>query len=161
MKSSKRKTNPVSGYNWCLGSPSWRELREYVMRRANDTCERCGSRPATEVHHLTYVRVFRELPSDLIAICRQCHAEIHWRQPANDNLIQFTFDFPEAPEDDPEEGQPDCRSETISRAVHARAIAGGTRRQRRFRRLRRQLPPNPLPEPYTSATSVNRGVVDI
>jgi hypothetical protein len=49
------------------------------------------------------VRVFRELPSDLIAICRQCHAEIHWRQPANDNLIQFTFDFPEAPEDDPEE----------------------------------------------------------
>ena len=25
MKSSKRKTNPVSGYNWCLGSPSWRD----------------------------------------------------------------------------------------------------------------------------------------
>ena len=69
----------------------------------NNTCEKCGKRRATEVHHLTYLRVFNELPSDLMALCRQCHAEVHWRQPANDNQIQFSFDFPEAPETEPEE----------------------------------------------------------
>jgi hypothetical protein len=28
----------------------------------------------------------------LLAVCRPCHAEIHWRQPANDNQIQFPFE---------------------------------------------------------------------
>jgi hypothetical protein len=37
-------------------------------------------------------------PADLMALCGPCHAEIHWRQPANDNQIQFSFDFPEEPE---------------------------------------------------------------
>jgi hypothetical protein len=40
-----------------------------------------------------------KIPSDLVALCRQCHSEIHWRQPANDNQIQFSFDFPEEPEE--------------------------------------------------------------
>jgi hypothetical protein len=73
---------------------------EWILKRANYSCEKCKDWPATEVHHLTYVRVFNELPSDLIALCKQCHAEIHWRQPANDNQMQFSFDFPAAPEED-------------------------------------------------------------
>src|SRR5262245_41996718 len=60
-----------------------------ALVRANGICEKCRKRPATEVHHLKYERVFNELPSDLVALCRQCHSEIHWRQPANDNQIQF------------------------------------------------------------------------
>ena len=64
----------------------WRQSGErperHILQRANHTCEKCGKRPATEVHHLTYLRVFNEFPSDLVALCRQCHAEIHWRQPA-------------------------------------------------------------------------------
>jgi predicted HNH restriction endonuclease len=43
--------------------------------------------------------VAEKIPSDLVALCRQCHSEIHWRQPANDNQIQFSFDFPEEPEE--------------------------------------------------------------
>jgi 5-methylcytosine-specific restriction endonuclease McrA len=95
--------NLHSAYTWYLGSAFWRERREHVLQRANQTCEKCGRRPATEVHHLTYIRVFQEIPSDLIALCRQCHAEIHWRQPANDNQKQFSFDFPEGPEDSEED----------------------------------------------------------
>jgi hypothetical protein len=53
----------------------------------------------TQVHHLTYLRLFNEDMADLMALCRQCHAEIHWRQPANDNQIQYSFDFPDEPED--------------------------------------------------------------
>jgi len=77
--------NRLTAYHWYLGQAFWRERREHILRRANHTCEKCSKRPASEVHHLTYIRVFQELPSDLLAVCRQCHAEIHWRQPANDN----------------------------------------------------------------------------
>ena len=84
--------NRKAAYRWYLGHEFWREKCEYVFKRANGKCEKCGKRPPTEVHHLTYIRVFQELPSDLLAVCRQCHAEIHWRQPANDNQIQLVFD---------------------------------------------------------------------
>jgi 5-methylcytosine-specific restriction endonuclease McrA len=90
----------LTAYSWYLGSAFWRERRGHILHRANYTCERCGKLPATEVHHLTYVRVFNELPSDLVALCKQCHAEIHWRQPANDNQIQFSFDFADEPEEE-------------------------------------------------------------
>jgi 5-methylcytosine-specific restriction endonuclease McrA len=92
--------NRATTYHWDLGSAFWRERREYILKRANFICEKCGKRPATEVHHLTYLRVFNELPTDLLALCRPCHSESHWRQPANDNQIQFSFDFPEGREDE-------------------------------------------------------------
>ncbi|HMF21459.1 MAG TPA: HNH endonuclease signature motif containing protein [Pseudolabrys sp.] len=95
--------NRISAYNWYLGSAFWRERREHILKRANYTCEKCGKRPAAEVHHLTYIRIYQELPSDLVALCKPCHNEIHWRQPANDNQIQFSFDFPDEPEEEDEE----------------------------------------------------------
>lgn len=84
-------SNLKTTYGWYLGSSFWAERRGFILDRAGHICEMCGTRPATEVHHLTYARVFAELPSDLLAVCRPCHAEIHWRQPANDNQIQFPF----------------------------------------------------------------------
>ena len=49
--------NRISAYNWYLGSAFWRGRREHILKRANHTCEKCGKRPATEVHHLTYIRI--------------------------------------------------------------------------------------------------------
>jgi hypothetical protein len=83
--------NRITAYHWYLSSAFWRERREHILRRANYICEKCHKRPATQVHHVTYLRVFNELPSDLLALCRSCHSEIHYRQPANDNQIQFPF----------------------------------------------------------------------
>jgi 5-methylcytosine-specific restriction endonuclease McrA len=104
VMSTKRSTlNRLTAYEWYRGSPSWHERREWIFKRANYVCEKCRKRPATEVHHLTYMRVFNEDPADLMALCHQCHAEIHWRQPANDNQIQFSFDFPDEPEEEEEE----------------------------------------------------------
>ena len=97
--------NRLTAYGWYLGSAFWRERREHILQRADYTCEKCGQRPATEVHHLTYIRVFQELPSDLLAVCRQCHAEIHWRQPANDNQIQFRFFEEDAEQEDGPHGK--------------------------------------------------------
>jgi 5-methylcytosine-specific restriction endonuclease McrA len=84
--------NQKTTYAWYLGSAFWNERRAFILKRANGICEKCGIRPATEVHHLTYLRVFKELPTDLVALCRKCHAEIHLRQPANDNQLAFNFD---------------------------------------------------------------------
>ena len=51
----------------------------------NFICQICRKRPATEVHHLTYERVFNEMACDLLPVCSACHRAIHYRKPANDN----------------------------------------------------------------------------
>jgi hypothetical protein len=98
MPISKSALSHSAAYEWYLASPSWQERREWILKRANYICEKCKKRPATQVHHLTYDRIFNELPTDLVTLCKQCHAEIHWRQPANDSQQQYAFDFPKAPE---------------------------------------------------------------
>jgi len=80
-----------TAYLWYLGTEFWRAKRNEAMARANYLCQRCRARCATEVHHLTYERVFNELASDLLPVCSPCHREIHFRKPANDNEPQLPF----------------------------------------------------------------------
>ena len=93
--------NRRSAYHWYLRTTFWQERRHHVFKRNNFVCERCNQRRATDIHHKTYVRVFNERLTDLMALCRQCHATIHHKQPANDNQIQLSFKFDE--DDDEEE----------------------------------------------------------
>lgn len=64
-------------YNAYLETPQWARRRQLVMARANGRCEGCGTRAATQVHHLTYVRVTQEMLFDLVAICGYCHESVH------------------------------------------------------------------------------------
>jgi len=84
--------NKRSAYSWYLGTAFWRERREHALKRANHTCEKCKERRASEVHHVTYLRVFNEMPTDLVALCRQCHEQMHRLRAANDNQLTFDFD---------------------------------------------------------------------
>jgi 5-methylcytosine-specific restriction endonuclease McrA len=93
--------NKKSAYQWYLSSAFWRERRVAAFRRAQGICERCKQRPATQVHHLTYIRVFSELPTDLQALCKECHAKIHQKVPANDNQLTLNFDAAEG-DDEPD-----------------------------------------------------------
>jgi hypothetical protein len=54
----------------------WQRAWARTMERAGHTCEICGSE-ARNVHHLTYERLGGERISDLLALCRQCHLDIH------------------------------------------------------------------------------------
>jgi len=93
-----RAFNPRSAYHWYLRTTFWQERRQHVFKRNNYVCERCNQRRATDIHHKTYARVFNEHLTDLMALCRQCHATIHHKQPANDNQsgpIQLSFKFEE------------------------------------------------------------------
>lgn len=64
-----------------LCSEEWGRLRRAVLKRADARCERCFSPYIESVHHLTYIRRYREDLADLQAVCQGCHDFIHGRSP--------------------------------------------------------------------------------
>ena len=65
-------------YSEYLATPQFRAVRERVMEEARWTCQRCGVRAATQVHHLQYPEWGDvDVPENLIAICEWCHYDIH------------------------------------------------------------------------------------
>lgn len=47
------------------------------MELANHICSKCGEK-ATQLHHLNYNNMgSEELDTDVIAVCKDCHDEIH------------------------------------------------------------------------------------
>jgi hypothetical protein len=74
-------------YKAYLQSPLWKRRRDLVMKRCGGICEGCGTRRATEVHHVTYQHVFRELLFELRGLCDGCHKICHDDQGAEDPLM--------------------------------------------------------------------------
>lgn len=64
-------------YQDYLSTPEWQAKRTKVLQRAKHLCEGCMINSATQVHHLTYVRVGREMLFDLVAVCEPCHRQVH------------------------------------------------------------------------------------
>ena len=60
-----------------LESQVWKERREAVLQRAGGWCEACRYARAVMAHHLTYKRAGREPLFDLVAVCEDCHRELH------------------------------------------------------------------------------------
>jgi hypothetical protein len=70
----------LSGYAFYedyLKSDEWKARRASIFKRDGKKCQSCLSEEATEVHHLTYERIFSEPLFDLVAICRPCHEKLH------------------------------------------------------------------------------------
>src|SRR5262245_61016471 len=90
------KYNRRAAYSWYLETHFWCAKRNEAMARANWVCQRCRKQWATEVHHLSYQRLFNEPPADLLPVCRACHRAIHYKKPANDNNPpgQLSLPFP-------------------------------------------------------------------
>ena len=86
--------NRQNAYEWYLGSEFWQAKRQQALERAGYICEDCHIRPATEVHHLTYERIFDEPATDLRALCRLCHAKQHELHAANDNQLRLPLPEP-------------------------------------------------------------------
>jgi 5-methylcytosine-specific restriction endonuclease McrA len=64
-------------YDDHLASNKWQRMRRIIFARDNETCQGCLSRPATQVHHLTYRNVCEEFAFQLISICDICHQRFH------------------------------------------------------------------------------------
>ena len=78
---SREQDEWFAWYSEYLDSPEWRSRRKRVLERARGQCEGCGLRPATQVHHLHYRRAGREMLFDLVAVCEECHGDIHSDEP--------------------------------------------------------------------------------
>jgi hypothetical protein len=72
------RPSPYSSYEEYLQHPEYRKVRQQAVDRSGGTCERCKGRRFTEVHHLRYPPwgTF-DVVENLIAICHQCHCELH------------------------------------------------------------------------------------
>ena len=64
-------------YGEYLRTEEWQKCRLGALERAGKRCQLCGSGERLDVHHNTYVRRGCELESDVIALCRGCHARHH------------------------------------------------------------------------------------
>jgi 5-methylcytosine-specific restriction endonuclease McrA len=81
-----RRVTRISTYHWYLRSPYWKVRQRHTLKRDNYRCRKCRLR-ADHVHHVSYVNVFNEPPSDLASLCARCHADLHHKTPANDNQL--------------------------------------------------------------------------
>lgn len=63
-----------------LQTPHWKALSTRILEQ-RPWCQRCdtagGHVPATEVHHITYANLGNESAWELLAVCRECHEQIH------------------------------------------------------------------------------------
>lgn len=71
------KITNKQGYAKYLESVHWQEKRqEYWSSNRPKGCYVCFGK-ARDLHHRTYERLGRELLTDLVAVCRECHEAIH------------------------------------------------------------------------------------
>jgi 5-methylcytosine-specific restriction endonuclease McrA len=64
-------------YKKYLKSEKWQKLRKSVFSERGKKCEICSKSKWLHLHHLTYERIFNELPEDLQVLCRTCHEKAH------------------------------------------------------------------------------------
>lgn len=76
---------PTDFYPRYLQSMRWKRFRAIIMICSGRCCADCGGGQATEVHHLTYARLGSELLTDVVPLCRACHANRH----SNDTLLSI------------------------------------------------------------------------
>jgi DNA-directed RNA polymerase subunit RPC12/RpoP len=82
-KKVKVKKQPYKGEWWdkyhkYINSAAWKAFKSKIKRERGNKCEKCGSdKFILDCHHLTYVRLFNELPDDVQILCRPCHRAHH------------------------------------------------------------------------------------
>lgn len=64
-------------YHAYLKSPAWKARRKELIAVRGGKCEVCASRGKLHLHHLTYVRLYDELDTDLAVLCDECHMAVH------------------------------------------------------------------------------------
>ncbi|CAI3673487.1 5-methylcytosine-specific restriction enzyme A [Clostridium neonatale] len=73
-----KHTDNRINYTKYLMSKHWKKTRAKAVKRADYKCQLCGTRKDTlNVHHNSYENLYHEKKSDLIVLCRRCHARHH------------------------------------------------------------------------------------
>lgn len=73
-----RKTLRTMPYKEYLQTDHWKEVSTKARYRAGYRCQLCNAgNKSLQAHHRTYENRGRELPGDLIVLCRPCHERHH------------------------------------------------------------------------------------
>jgi hypothetical protein len=60
-----------------LEPSEWQKLAQEIRKRDNFTCQLCGKKGATDVHHIIPRRIkIDNSPDNLITLCRSCHGKV-------------------------------------------------------------------------------------
>ena len=77
----KKKKERRKSYKDYLSSYKWIAFRNKIKNDRGSKCEKCGTTKGyLQGHHLTYERLFNELPEDILIVCKPCHELIHKRK---------------------------------------------------------------------------------
>ena len=75
---AKAKYDVVSFAKWYsryyLASRYWRDFRAKTIRERGGCCELCTAKDDLFLHHVSYLRLFEELPEDVQILCKFCHS---------------------------------------------------------------------------------------
>lgn len=80
LRKAKQKSDRDKYIHYISKSSQWKRLREEIIDDRGCICERCklpNSAKNLHVHHMTYIRLFNELKSDLALLCVECHEYVH------------------------------------------------------------------------------------
>ena len=80
-------------YHRYLASREWALLKNKVARRSFGLCENCHNDEATQVHHLTYARIYKERLVDLQHVCNNCHEFLSARTDTDPTQEDLTGGF--------------------------------------------------------------------
>lgn len=78
-------------YSAYIQSDGWKIRRAPVLDRASGNCERCGRRARLDVHHLHYLSLGCERPSDLEALCPECHEQADEERVSPDEIYDRIY----------------------------------------------------------------------
>lgn len=67
----------IPNYHEYVRTAEWSAKAEAAKEAAGWRCQICNAEGDLDAHHRTYERLGHEMPSDLIALCRDCHALFH------------------------------------------------------------------------------------
>lgn len=79
-----------------INSGAWASRRRAFLLEQGARCQGCDTpraelpKGSLHVHHRTYVRLGRELPEDLAALCLDCHKKVHALERAGLSLEEAT-----------------------------------------------------------------------
>jgi len=79
-------------YNEYIQSDEWKEKSRQAKERAGYRCQLCnrkGNDTTLHTHHNTYDRLLLEDDTDLIVLCKKCHAKFHDVEIQEGNNVRF------------------------------------------------------------------------
>lgn len=76
-KAAPKKSAPFVDYHKYLKSEEWAEFRKLIFEWRGRKCQLCLTERNLHLHHMTYKRLGKEDPRDVLIVCDKCHKFIH------------------------------------------------------------------------------------